>query len=464
MNYFENIQLLDAYIERLHNNEVMFLKKNSNDRNNVIENAEKLKSSSDPQEELELAKEIWRILMINALTHISVSNSQFVRGFGRLYDYYLKSIDFENLLFGMDPTYRDHTMHALWVYLLGDKILNDTSYPKNNINWGISISKAEGADEKKAQECKVRLESDLNKYIDTVYCIIALCHDLAYPYEKAEKVNRKIANMTDYLGIQSLDELKYTFSTEQSLLINKLIDLISRNLVIRNENSMEFLLDDPTFVDMSQSFEQRRHGILSSYLLYRLLDTLGEIPFTNIQDIDEKEKNARHTILRKYILYTIASHSCDYAFSTEYNRFRFMLSVVDELEEFSRYSRQGRSDVNEICKSGLEFDGNGNFIIEYLFEKEHIANPLLFFEARAIRISYMIDIDEKLEFGIKSFIMVCIDNKDPSEKRHYEFKMDKDGISCIFEVPKLNKKSERKLDPDTENNLKKFIDEWTEQN
>ena len=179
---------------------------------------------------------------------------------------------------------------------------------------------------------------------------------------------------------------------------------------------------------------------------------------------NEKEKNERHTILRKYILYTIASHSCDYAFSTEYNRFRFMLSVVDELEEFSRYSRQGRSDVNEICKSGLEFDGNGNFIIEYLFEKEHIANPLLFFEARAIRISYMIDIDEKLEFGIKSFIMVCIDNKDPSEKRHYEFKMDKDGISCIFEVPKLNKKSERKLDPDTENNLKKFIDEWTEQN
>jgi hypothetical protein len=131
-----------------------------------------------------------------------------VRGIGALQEYYEKSADFEEVLFGIDPTYRDHTLHVLWVYLLGDYILTKQPvYTGVRMDWDIVIR---DPTDDAAANFKRDLEKELNEgYRDAVFCIIVLCHDLAYPFERAERVNRRVEELSHFLGIRSFDRLRY---------------------------------------------------------------------------------------------------------------------------------------------------------------------------------------------------------------------------------------------------------------
>jgi hypothetical protein len=301
------------------------------------------------------------------------------------------------------------------------------------------------------------IEDILNDYKDAVYCVIALSHDLAYPFERAERVNKRLENLAGYMGIQSFEHLEYNFSQEQSLLVRELLDFVSQKAVIRHEDGddrVRFVKDNPTFVDMSQSFEQHKHGILSAYLLYRLIDTIGEATFTDVDYLADQEDRIRNLLLRKTILHAIASHTCDYAYSNVYNSFRFLLSLVDELEEFSRYKRQGRDDVEEICKSGLEFVGPGKLSVEYRFEKTHMAEPEMFFANRAIRFCRMIDAnqDSSRMFGIREFILSCIDARRGPAKT-YSLKINDRGVFCM----RPSGKRWKSIYPDPETEIRRMF-------
>ncbi|MHC4631075.1 MAG: hypothetical protein ACYS9C_07360 [Planctomycetota bacterium] len=434
MKYFsENIVLTDYY-NRLDGDRIDFLKNKRRVRTKLMQLITRLKgniSRREQNKQLETAQEIWKLLMVTALANISISKS--VRGFGALFDYYRHFVEFEDVLFGVDPTYRDHTMHTLWVYFLGNYILSRRPFiRKYPIDWGIEVREDHN---KKASKEKQKIEDILNKYKDAVYCIIALSHDLAYPFERTEKINKRLEKISVYMGIRSFEHLEYNFSQEQSWLIGQLLEFVSQKVVISAneiESKVVFVKDNPIFADMSQSFEQHKHGILSSYLLHRLVDTIGEATFTEVGCLPDKEKKIINLILRKTILYTIASHTCDYAYSNVYNNFRFLLSLVDELEEFSRYKRQGRDRVNEICKSGLKFEGPGQLCVEYKFEKKHIAEPKRFFRDRAIRFCRMIDANQQSGSicGIRELLLSCVDIKNLTSPKEYSLKINKRGVFC----------------------------------
>lgn len=433
MKYFQVSTLLSHYGRKLDEDRIGFLKGKKRVRRQLkklITALRQYMSCRQQSKQLETAQSIWKLLMVNALGQISVSKS--VRGFGALHEYYGNFVEFEDVLFGVDPTYRDHTMHSLWVYFLGDYILSHRPFIKARpVDWGIEVR---DCNDKEGLEHKQNIEDALNEYKDAVYCIIALSHDLAYPFERTESVNKRLEKVAGYLGIQSFEHLQYNFSQEQSLLIHELLEFVSQKAVISNEkghHQVRFVKDDPTYVDMSQSFEQHKHGILSSYLLYRLIDTIGEATFTEVACLPSKAANIINLVLRKTILCTIASHTCDYAYSDVYNNFRFLLSLVDELEEFSRYKRQGRDGVDEICKSGLKFVAPGQLFVEYRFEKNHIAEPETFFRNRAIRFCRMIDSnqDSSSVSGISELILSCVDDRKRPSKE-YLLKINKKGVFC----------------------------------
>ncbi len=436
MKCFKVNTLLSQYVKRLEEDKIGFL----NGKDDVRADLQKLIialkqhiASGQQNEQLETAQSIWKLLMVNALGQISISKS--VRGFGTLYEYYGYFVEFENVLFGVDSTYRDHTMHTLWVYLLGDYVLSRPPFIRESpIDWDINVGKVTNV--KDALVYKQQIEGTLNKYKDAVYCIIALSHDLAYPFEKVEKVNKELEKVAGYIGIRAFEHLQYSFSEEQSMLIHELLEFVSQKPVITKmgkANRLRFVKDNPTFVDMSQSFEQHRHGILSSYLLYRLIDTIGEVTFTEVGYLPDEKNLIINLIVRKTILHAIASHTCDYAYSTVFNSFKFLLSLFDELEEFSRYKRQGRDDVDEICKSGLTFPSSGQLAIEYKFEKNHIAEPKPFFASRAIRFSRMVEVNENNTSlcGITELIMSCVDAKSSGKPLQYSLKINKTGVFCI---------------------------------
>ena len=428
MALLQSKKLLSHYIRRLKNNEIVFLSGNDSDRTQLyqltIDLRDILRRTKDPdraKKQIEKASTIWMLLMRNALKHISRTYA--IRGFGELFRYYEKYVEFEDFLFGVDPTYRDHTMHALWVYLLGDFLLNCGSCISTaDIDWEVHA-----ANSALAAAAKEKLVTALSEYEDSVFCIIALSHDLGYPFERAERANRRIEDISPFLGISSFDRLRFAFSTEQSLLIRALVEFISTQVYITDVGMPQCHIDEPVYVDMSQSFEGRRHGILSAYLLHRLIDTMGEIPVTSVQRQTDPHSVTKHVVLRRTILHAISSHTCPYAFSRKYNTFRFVLNLVDELEEFSRYMRVGRSDADEICQVDFDIERDGVFVVKYSFDRKHSANPKKFFEDRAIRYMRMIEADNSAQ-GIRRVLMQCIDKK--GRRKRYTLKIDASGIFC----------------------------------
>jgi hypothetical protein len=110
MKHFRVSTLLSQYERRVRGERIGFLT-GKRVRNELIKLITALKrhiSRKEQNKQLETAQRIWKLLMVNALGQISVSMS--VRGFGALYDYYRHFVEFEDVLFGVDPTYRDHTM------------------------------------------------------------------------------------------------------------------------------------------------------------------------------------------------------------------------------------------------------------------------------------------------------------------------------------------------------------------
>ena len=88
----------------------------------------------------------------------------------------------------------------------------------------------------------------------------------------------------------------------------------------------------------------------------------------------------------------------------------------------------------------------GSFIVRYVFDSQHSADPKRFFADRAIRFMRMIVADSS-EQGIRRVVMECVDE---SPRRRYTLKIDTSGASC-----KLPGKRERyeHLGQDPENAL-----------
>ncbi|MHA1211837.1 MAG: hypothetical protein ACTSSH_05180, partial [Candidatus Heimdallarchaeota archaeon] len=42
-----------------------------------------------------------------------------------LFKYFKEFVEFEELIFASDSFYRDHTLHCLWVYFLGEYLFNN---------------------------------------------------------------------------------------------------------------------------------------------------------------------------------------------------------------------------------------------------------------------------------------------------------------------------------------------------
>ena len=91
------------------------------------------------------------------------------------------------------------------------------------------------------------------------------------------------------------------------------------------------------------------YGILSSYLIYKILGIFAESSVRGpaeewgLNDIEAKENT-----IRGDILFAIAQHEFDFAHLNQLGSFGDILIIADELEEFSRFGRQLQSrDYNE---------------------------------------------------------------------------------------------------------------------
>ncbi len=445
----ENI-VLDFYLEQIEKDKIDFLKEEDEYKKEVKRYIIDLKNSTDMHNKIQIAKELWKILFEVAMSHIDRDK----RGYDELFNFFDEYVDFEELIFASDSFYRDHTIHCLWVYFLGEYIYKnkefDFLFKRMNYDYNTikmiclairELNITSGLDEVlKNLEVFQRIESRL----DAIRCITSLTHDLGYPLKKIHKINRSIGRVLPYFSINNYSEFNFEFDNVQVKFIENFIEFLSNEVSISiggtgedklkllgkifemdksngtiievkidviqsfNDEEIETLkrIMNPKFslsknmtkeLRYSNDFEQYQHGIMSAFLLIKTVGAFRNMTYMyegrenlNLNNFDVSDIQAK-----LHILEAISDHtSSGYKIKSISNP-SALLTFIDELEEFSRISRanQNRQYINEFCKTSLYVEED-TLHIDFIFDNEDIEHldPERAFKGRCKRFLTLFDI------------------------------------------------------------------------
>ncbi|HEY5471179.1 MAG TPA: hypothetical protein VIK07_11705, partial [Bacteroidales bacterium] len=387
------------------------------------------KSLSDFIETHEIHKigsELWNKLCSLSLNHIEPTS----KGNSKLLNFLEEATKFEDLLYGLESYYRDHTLHSLWVYLIGEYLMRGAlrNLQGDNFNWYIYndiSSEKEKYDYPAAYVDFSKIEFErkfirkVNEKKDAIWCIIALCHDLGYSLEKLDKLNDKVEKVLRYFTISNKENVGYSFDVEHQYLVAQFLELMAMDVRIvpseeyrvyftkhidtektkslneylksKKKLNSEFSVkeeeksnlekfkitpevkriseliltkcyrDDSTYWRLCQSLEKKKHGILSSYLLFKVLGIFAE---SSVMGPGEEwglsDEEAIENIIHGNILFAMAQHTFDFAHLNEINSLSDILVLSDDLEEFSRFGRQllSRKYYDTTAKVNIIFTPN----------------------------------------------------------------------------------------------------------
>jgi hypothetical protein len=374
------VGLLTKYEKWAQEGNIQFLTKGSSRQRNIVSQVEDLKKDfqeaiakgGELSENLDWARvhekgrNLWEQLASAALNHID-SNS---KGNSDLFHYLNAATEFEDLLYGLEPYYRDHTLHSLWVYLIGEYLLREELIDLyQNLNWylfnDIEKEKPPYPEDliKGAEKKVIDLKRAVNQKKDAIWCIIALCHDLGYSLSKLEKLNEKAKNVLGYFHIPGSEHIGYSLDIEHHYLVNQLLELMSMEVrivpsTVKDEVLIKCYRDDSTYWRLCLALEKKEHGILSAYLLYK---TLGVFADSWVRGTAEEwgleDAEAVDNLIKGYILFSISQHEFDYAYINEFGGLAELLIIADEVEEFSRYGRKllSRQYYDTAAEARIDF-------------------------------------------------------------------------------------------------------------
>lgn len=90
---------------------------------------------------ISIACKLWKVLFEAAMTSINPDKT----GYDKLFKYFDAYVEFEELIFASDSFYRDHTLHCIWVYLLGEylklKVRCIGNLPTNKNTYCLEIAR-----------------------------------------------------------------------------------------------------------------------------------------------------------------------------------------------------------------------------------------------------------------------------------------------------------------------------------
>jgi len=190
-------------------------------------------------------QKLWQHLMSAAIADIDPN----AKGHSELLNYLKAATEFEDLLYGLEQFYRDHTLHSLWVYLIGVKLMNEDPGLKwiaEDLNWYVfnDVRKKENPEEvvRWAGLQEDYLNEEIQTKKDAIWCIMALCHDLGYSLAKLRDLNTKVQNVLKYYDVPDFRHVGYTLDLEHQYLVTQSLELMGMDVRIVPGDSYP---DDP---------------------------------------------------------------------------------------------------------------------------------------------------------------------------------------------------------------------------
>lgn len=367
-----------------------------------------------------LAGELWKIIAYESIKSITKN----IRGYAELCKYIDSYIKYEDLLFSIDEQYRDHIIHSIWVMLLG-LYLRDKCDVFRNLDYSNQLVTQKDFNEEFGE-----LVEETRKYEEELWCLIALTHDLGYPIEKTRMVNEMMRDMINRFGFLKLTDFEYNFTVVHQATIESLLNTLSSRLVCDLGNAKVFKVLNflGTKTEYAKSFERLDHGIMSAYLLQNYLDFICEetrVP-SGLESIGLINASEVSKIVVTWTLISaISAHTNVYSYYNKIDNINALLILCDELEEFSRYSRNKSTNewVEVYLRTVFEYDGK-SLKLEYVIDKGIEEWEMEeFFKKKVRNINGHFEADEE---GLNKIIITC---KDLTKAKNIECKFEKECAS-----------------------------------
>lgn len=468
--------VLNYYLDKMKKDEIIFLQTRETYKKIIECCIQELLKYKDMHQRIQTAKRLWKELFEAAMTYIDPDKG----GYDTLYNYFDEYVNFEELIFASDSFYRDHTLHCLWVYFLGEYLQRNDKFNKLFVHSDSEIvysrvsilyentinGKLKTILGKHEESLKGLLK--LSKTRDSIRCITALTHDLGYPLKKIGKINKSIQKVLPYFSINLYDEFNFSYTNIQQSFINNFLDLLSMSISVYFLNAIDkegerlflkifkitddvnqaIVIDDEavktltneekkylqeslkTTIEIENNFttrmryavdlEQYEHGIMSAYLLMKTINALSTFQFLyfNNKDIVTERVDFFKLSPYKEILQAITDHTSSKLKINNICDTSEFLIFIDELEEFSRISRadQNRQYVNEFCKISVDMVDEW-FQVDFIFDNDiENINPEFAFKNKCKRFLSMFDINNLAE---KIKLRLCFIGKIPSNNNKY---------------------------------------------
>lgn len=441
--------VMQFFIEQTNADSVIFLKGRKEAKEKICELVQNLMEAETMNRKIQIACQLWKLLFAASMSYISPEK----QGYDKMFKYYDAYVEFEELIFASDSFYRDHTLHSIWVYFLGEyvrrreefsQLFEDVREEQRMLDLMQEIfEKIGGTDNEeyiKFQNAAAEVR-DILRYDEAARCVAALTHDLGYPLKKIEKINKSMQKVLPYFAVHEANDFAFEYTNIQKNFIDQFLSFLSReqevsvntrgssseilskifkvdengifrsiddnalNLLSEKERQLlkEELSIDVNFserispkIAFSNDFEEYRHGIMSAFLLSKNLRAFQRIEYRESENrFAFHEDNARMLTLQQ-ILRAVSLHTSDVLCIKELTCENF-LTFIDELEEFSRISRasQNREYVKEFCDTRLYME-DGWLNIEFEFTNATLDNldPEISFKGRCKRFLALFDIPE----------------------------------------------------------------------
>jgi len=213
LNSINKKEILDSYI--LHLDTISFLESDGDSKQEVTNYISILNDTGKSiEEQFKAGGNLWKLLFRKSLFSLTDD----LDGSKKIFEYFEEYVEFEALLFGVDGFYRDHTIHSLWVYFVGQYLLNEKYIQREDIQISIDIF-TEYQDNEETIQHSNNIRNEVISNLDEMWCLISLTHDLAYPISSIEKINKKINSILPYFG----RFIKQDFGLKESFIQTEII-------------------------------------------------------------------------------------------------------------------------------------------------------------------------------------------------------------------------------------------------
>lgn len=191
---------------------------------------------------ISIAVKLWKVLFEAAMTSINPDKS----GYDKLFKFFDAYVEFEELIFASDSFYRDHTLHCIWVYFLGEYLKRREEFHELFTDSDTSLHllsaipelfrQAELTEDQQKKhseftDIEVTANSLANKD-EAIRCIAVLTHDLGYPLKKIEKINKSMKKVLPFFSVNTFADFSFEYENIQTEFVKHFIDFLSRETTI----------------------------------------------------------------------------------------------------------------------------------------------------------------------------------------------------------------------------------------